>query len=102
MIEETGPARRRYPMPAKVTLTIQGGALDGTQYEFAKAIRCVIGRSENCSVRLPNHGWEFSMVSRNHCRVDIDPPRVRVRDLGSRNGTYINGRLIGLRASRSE
>ena len=24
-------------------------------------------------------------------------PHIRVRDLGSRNGTYVNGRLIGLR-----
>ena len=37
------------------------------------------------------------MVSRHHCKLDIDPPHVGVRDLGSRNGTYINGRLIGLR-----
>jgi pSer/pThr/pTyr-binding forkhead associated (FHA) protein len=37
------------------------------------------------------------MVSRHHCRLDIDPPHISVRDLGSRNGTYINGRLIGLR-----
>jgi eukaryotic-like serine/threonine-protein kinase len=84
-------------MPAKVTLTILGGALDGTEYEFDKPARCVVGRSENCSVRLPNRGWEFGMVSRHHCQLDIDPPRIRVRDLGSRNGTYINGRLIGLR-----
>src|SRR5438132_7438837 len=85
-------------MPAKVILTIQGGALDGTVYACAQPARCVLGRSEDCSVRLPSHGWEFHMVSRHHCRLDIDPRRVRVRDLGSRNGTYINGRLIGLRA----
>src|SRR5262245_17921100 len=88
----------RCPMPAKVTLTIQGGALDGTEYTFEKPGRCVIGRGEDCSVRLPNRGWQFHMVSRHHCQLNIDPPRIRVRDLGSRNGTYINGRLIGLRA----
>ena len=86
-------------MAAKVTLTILGGALDGTEYAFDKPAKCVIiGRGENCSVRLPNRGWEFQMVSRHHCKLDIDPPHVGVRDLGSRNGTYINGRLIGLRA----
>src|SRR5262249_19530559 len=85
-------------MSANVTFTILGGALDGTEFTFEKPTRCVIGRDEECSVRLPNKGWEFHMVSRRHCRLDIDPPRVRVQDLGSRNGTYINGRLIGLRA----
>jgi serine/threonine-protein kinase len=84
-------------MPVKVTFTILGGALDGKAYEFTKPARCVVGRSEDCSLRLPNRGWDFHMVSRHHCQLDIEPPRIRVRDLGSRNGTYINGRLIGLR-----
>src|SRR5437879_2620147 len=86
-------------MAAKVILTIQGGCLDGREYAFDKPGRCVIGRSEDCAVQLPNRGWEFWMVSRHHCRLDIDPPHIRVTDLGSRNGTYINGRLIGVRAS---
>jgi pSer/pThr/pTyr-binding forkhead associated (FHA) protein len=86
-------------MPAKVSLTILGGALDGTEFEFDKPNRCVIGRSEDCSVRLPNRGWAFQMVSRHHCQLDIDPPRIQVCDLGSRNGTYVNDRLIGLRAA---
>jgi eukaryotic-like serine/threonine-protein kinase len=84
-------------MPANVTLTIQGGSLDGTEFTFDEPARSVIGRSEDCPVRLPNKGWEFHMVSRHHCLLHIDPPHIRVRDLGSRNGTYINGRLIGLR-----
>jgi DNA-binding NarL/FixJ family response regulator len=33
-------------------------------------------------------------VSRRHCLVDVDPPEVRVTDLGSRNGTYVNGQRI--------
>jgi len=85
-------------MPAKVTLTVLGGALDGTEFEFDKPSRCVIGRSEDCSVRLPNRGWAFQMVSRHHCQLEVDPPCIRVRDLGSRNGTYVNDRLIGVRA----
>jgi pSer/pThr/pTyr-binding forkhead associated (FHA) protein len=38
-----------------------------------------------------------SDVSRHHCLLDIDPPRIRVRDLGSRNGTFVNGQKIGQR-----
>ncbi len=33
-------------------------------------------------------------VSRLHLRVDCDGPDVRVRDLGSRNGTFVNGRRV--------
>lgn len=36
-------------------------------------------------------------VSRRHCLLDIAPPTVRVRDLGSLNGTFVNGRIIGQR-----
>jgi pSer/pThr/pTyr-binding forkhead associated (FHA) protein len=84
-------------MKANVTLTLIGGALDGKEYTFTKPTHCVVGRGEECSVRLPS-GWEYQVVSRRHCLIDIDPPFVCVRDLGSRNGTYLNGRLIGQRA----
>jgi len=87
-------------MQAKVTLTILGGALDGTAYAFDKPTKSVvIGRGEDCLVQLPNRGWDFKMVSRHHCKLDINLPHVSVRDLGSRNGTYVNGELIGLRSS---
>jgi pSer/pThr/pTyr-binding forkhead associated (FHA) protein len=41
-------------------------------------------------------------VSRLHCLFDIDPPTVRVRDLGSRNGTFVNGMRIGHPARTGE
>src|SRR5262249_5557233 len=47
-------------------------------------------------LRLPDDAVHAD-VSRRHCLLDIDPPAVRVRDLGSRNGTFVNGRLIGQR-----
>jgi pSer/pThr/pTyr-binding forkhead associated (FHA) protein len=72
--------------------------LDGTEFEFDKPKRCVIGRSEDCSVRLSDRGGAFQMVSRHHCELEIDPPHIQVRDLGSCNGTYINDQLIGQRA----
>jgi pSer/pThr/pTyr-binding forkhead associated (FHA) protein len=36
-------------------------------------------------------------ISRRHCCLEVDPPTIRVRDLGSRNGTWINGQKIGQR-----
>ena len=53
----------------------------------------VLGRSPDCDLRLPDLE-PFANVSRRHCRIELDPPRVRVRDLGSLNGTYVNGDQI--------
>ncbi len=48
-----------------------------------------IGRSAPCDVILPS-----SEVSRRHCRIDVDGEWARVIDLGSTNGTVIEGRRI--------
>lgn len=49
----------------------------------------LIGREHNCDVRLPHRS-----VSREHAEIRVEPDRVTVRDLGSRNGTRINERVI--------
>jgi pSer/pThr/pTyr-binding forkhead associated (FHA) protein len=33
-------------------------------------------------------------ISRHHCQLDIDPPCVRLQDLGSLNGTFLNGKAV--------
>jgi serine/threonine protein kinase len=38
---------------------------------------------------------EDSFVSRHHFILEVCPPQACVRDLGSRNGTYVNGRKVG-------
>ncbi|SED10057.1 Serine/threonine protein kinase [Amycolatopsis tolypomycina] len=48
---------------------------------------CTIGRAPDCGFRIAaDH-----KVSRRHCRVDVGPVSVTVHDLGSRNGTFVNG-----------
>ena len=46
----------------------------------------VIGRDESAKIRVATHE-----VSRQHCLLIITGAGVLVRDLGSRNGTFING-----------
>jgi pSer/pThr/pTyr-binding forkhead associated (FHA) protein len=46
----------------------------------------VIGRQEGCEIRIDNLG-----VSRNHARLMHDAEGFYVEDLGSSNGTYVNG-----------
>jgi len=46
----------------------------------------VIGRDETSKIRVATHE-----VSRQHCLLILTSEGVLVRDLGSRNGTFING-----------
>jgi pSer/pThr/pTyr-binding forkhead associated (FHA) protein len=52
--------------------------------------KLIIGREEDCHLRPPS---EF--ISRHHCVLLLDEYTLRIRDLGSKNGTYVNGRRIG-------
>lgn len=49
----------------------------------------VIGRSSGCHLRPRS-----DLISRRHTEVAIEDGEVVVRDLGSRNGTYVNGERI--------
>jgi pSer/pThr/pTyr-binding forkhead associated (FHA) protein len=84
-------------MSGTVTLTVVNGMLDGQEYAFAERTWCTVGRGDDCHVHFPS-GLAFQDISRRHCLLDVDPPEIRVRDLGSRNGTFVNGRMIGQRS----
>ncbi len=59
--------------------------------------RVVVGRSPDCDVVL-----NTTSVSRQHAELIFDDAGWRVRDLGSRNGTGVNGtRVAGERALQS-
>jgi hypothetical protein len=65
---------------------------DGRQ--FAVAIgSTVIGRGEGAQVRLADVG-----ISRQHARLDYDGSRMVLTDLGSTNGTTVNGNRINAAA----
>lgn len=83
-------------MPPHVTLRVTQGKLAGKEYPFEERTTCLIGRSKDCLVRVPGD-LEHRKISRHHCLLDINPPDVRVRDFGSLNGTFVNGRRIGRR-----
>jgi eukaryotic-like serine/threonine-protein kinase len=79
-----------------VKLALVNGRGERSEFVFDERSTCLIGRGEDCSPRLPNDEHHRS-VSRHHCMLDINPPDVRIRDFGSRNGTYVNGVKIGQR-----
>src|SRR5262245_40704455 len=83
-------------MSAKVKLTVLAENHAVKELVFDYRTMGVVGRASNCYLQLPNDD-EHRVVSRHHCLLDIDPPAVRVQDLGSRNGTFVNGQPIGRR-----
>jgi pSer/pThr/pTyr-binding forkhead associated (FHA) protein len=68
-------------------LVVQGKPL-GKEIPVKEA-RFLIGRSDECHLR-PNS----ELVSRVHCQVTVDGETVRLRDLGSSNGTIVNGERL--------
>ncbi|MBO1071040.1 MAG: FHA domain-containing protein [Dolichospermum sp. DEX189] len=82
-------------MPSKITLTITQGKLSRKQYVFESRSTCIVGRNDDCNLQIAD---KVDMtISRYHCLLDINPPDIRVRDLGSLNGTFVNGKKIGQR-----
>ncbi|MCY7275750.1 MAG: serine/threonine-protein kinase [Phormidesmis sp. CAN_BIN44] len=83
-------------MSNKIILTITSNNNEVDKRTYEERTTCIIGRSPDCSLQLPNDE-AHNIISRYHCLLDINPPAIRVRDLGSRNGTFVNGQLIGQR-----
>lgn len=83
-------------MPANVILTCIEGPFTGKSYSFQARTTFLIGRSDDCLISIPRS--ENTMkISRHHCLIEICPPAARIRDFGSLNGTYLNGKRIGSR-----
>ncbi|MCA3006495.1 MAG: FHA domain-containing protein [Phycisphaerales bacterium] len=60
---------------------------DGSSREFKlERDTTVIGRDEHARLRIP-----LPSVSRRHCELKHDGDEVTVTDLGSANGTFVNG-----------
>ena len=74
-------------MTARVNLTVVSGPLKGRTFTFEEHETFIFGRSPECHAKLAP---EDTTASRHHFILEVDPPDVRVRDLRSLNGTYVN------------
>ena len=79
-------------MPDKVILTVDKGEIKGKMFEYTSSTRVFIGRQDDCGIVMPER-----TVSRYHCLLQIDPPKVVLQDFGSLNGTFLNGKMVGKR-----
>ncbi len=76
--------------PTLVTLGLPGGRV--LSQRFFTPSEMVVGRERSCELRVDNPA-----VSRRHCRIYWGRGRFFVEDLGSANGTYVNGEQVNRR-----
>ena len=68
-----------------VKLKVLRGASAGKEIPVTVS-KFFIGRSEECQLRANSDA-----ISRRHCVITVSDHEVSIRDLGSRNGTHVNG-----------
>ncbi len=72
-----------------VVFEITEGPETGRTFRFEEHEVFLVGRHPDCAYRIQDR-W----ISRVHAIVDVCPPTCRVRDLGSKNGTFVNDRRV--------
>ncbi len=65
----------------------EGGPLDGGRWVVRE--RVLIGRAPDCTIVIPDR-----QVSRHHAEVRMTSAGAVLEDLGSKNGTYLNGERV--------
>ena len=65
------------------------GKYHGGEYPLADAGELVIGRSNDLDLVLIE-----DMVSRKHAKLTVQPGQITISDLGSTNGTFVNGEKV--------
>jgi predicted component of type VI protein secretion system len=74
-----------------VRLVITAGPHAGREFAFDRHDTFLVGRSKDAHLQL---SYDDPYFSRRHFLVEVNPPRVRLIDLGSRNGTHVNGQRV--------
>src|SRR5471030_1578117 len=72
----------------RIILTVIAGPHKGLEFSFDRHDTFLVGRSQHAHFQLPAKDKYFSRI---HFMVEVNPPQCRLIDMGSHNGTYING-----------
>ncbi len=75
----------------RISLRVMAGPNEGQVFTFDCHDTFIVGRSRRAHFRLPPRDQYFSRV---HFMVELNPPRCRLLDLNSTNGTYVNDRAV--------
>ncbi len=71
-------------MTTEIAITVRRGSSPQSEYRYSGGETVTVGRLDDCGIVLRE-----MTVSRYHCVLEIAPPEISVRELGSRNGTWI-------------
>jgi serine/threonine-protein kinase len=74
-----------------VTLTVTAGPHAGREFVFDRHDTFLVGRAKDAHLQL---NYDDPYFSRRHFLVEVNPPKVRVYDLKSRNGIAVNGEQV--------
>jgi DNA-binding winged helix-turn-helix (wHTH) protein len=69
-------------------LVVYKGALAGNRWPV-RGEPITLGRAQDCDIVLPER-----QISRYHARIEQDEAGFIIRDLGSKNGTFVNGEAV--------
>ena len=72
----------------KVSLVVASGVHQGKVIPIAVA-KFLIGRDSDCQLRPASPA-----ISKKHCVIYVDSGKLLIKDLGSTNGTFLNGQLL--------
>jgi pSer/pThr/pTyr-binding forkhead associated (FHA) protein len=75
------------PSEAGWSLQAQHSKLKDTPYIIAK--KSILGRSKDCDIAVP-----YKLLSRHHVEFTVRDGQLYLRDLGSSNGSFINGNRV--------
>lgn len=78
-------------VPLVVRLIVTAGRHVGRQFAFSDHRTFLVGRSHDAHLRFPD---DDPYISRLHFLLEVNPPQVRLVDLGSTNGTSVNGKRV--------
>jgi len=73
-----------------ITLTVVEGPHLGRVFRFETHDTFLVGRAPEAHLQLPDDPY----FSRLHFMLEVNPPLCRLTDMGSRNGTMVNGKVV--------
>ncbi|MDR1546351.1 MAG: protein kinase [Deltaproteobacteria bacterium] len=89
-------SRTEQSPPSALRLILSADFGEPQVWEFVGPRAVVVGRGQGSTLKLPDVE-EFRIVSGHHCVVELSRNRAFLRDLGSLNGTFLNGHLVSRR-----
>lgn len=78
-------------MSSAIKLEVTRGPQAGKVFDFPGHDTFIFGRGADCHCSIPDDPY----ISASHFLLEANPPDCELRDLGSKNGTKVNGALCG-------